>query len=219
MQGLRVASINVGAAETISHRGREFHTGIRKRPVPQSVRIEAGGIAGDVICDTENHGGADQAVYVYGTGDYDWWSGELGRTIEPGRFGENLTIEGLPADMHVGDRLLIGSVILEATRPRIPCSTLAAEMEDPGFGLRFRHAERPGFYFRVLNEGEVTVHDSVTIVEDSASSVTMLDLFRLRYEPSPDAAALERVLAAPIAVRMREMFDAKLDAIRKAPAS
>ena len=213
MDGMRVARINIGAAETISHRGREFETGIRKRAVDGPVAIGPDGVGDDVICDLENHGGADQAVYAYGTADYEWWSSELGRSVEPGTFGENLTIDGLPDDLHVGDRLLIGNVILEATSPRIPCATLSAEMGDSNFGMAFRRAERPGFYFRVLNPGEISAGDAVTLAEDPSSGVTMLDLFRLRYDLSPDAGLLDRALAAPVAERMRELIQSKRDAL------
>ena len=214
MQEMRVASVNVGAAETLRHRGREIRTGIRKQPVRGSVEVGRNGLGSDVICDLEHHGGADQAVYAYAAADYAWWGSELGRELLPGTFGENLTVDGLPPDLKVGDRLLIRDVILEATSPRIPCATLAATMGDSNFGLAFRQAERPGFYFRVLNPGEIAEGDRITLVEDSSSNVSMLDLFRLRYELSPDQAVLERVLAAPIAERMRATFGAKLDAIR-----
>ncbi|MEO1202555.1 MAG: MOSC domain-containing protein [Pseudomonadota bacterium] len=213
MQGMRIRSVNVGAAQPLTRGERSVVTGICKRPVVGAVRVSAEGVAGDTICDTENHGGIDQAVYAYGVADYAWWGQELGRSLEPGTFGENLTIDGLPEDLHAGDRLLIGDVILEATSPRIPCRTFAMRMDDRHFGLKFRDAARPGFYFRVLNEGELQAGDSVTIVEDPASEATLLDQFHLRYSTSPDRETLERVLATPIATRMREMFEAKLEAI------
>ena len=112
--------------------------------------------------------------------------------------------------MNAGDRLLIGNLILEVTSPRIPCGTLAAKMNDSRFGLQFRQAERPGFYFRVLNEGEVTAGDVVTIVENDQESVSMLELFRLSYEPRPNADQLRQALASPIAARMRARFESRL---------
>ena len=216
MQGMRIRSVLVGSAETLKRGEREVVTGIVKRPADGTVAISTAGMAGDVICDTENHGGVDQAVYVYSSSDYAWWSAELGRPLSPGTFGENLTVEGLPDDLHAGDRLLIGDAVLEATSPRIPCATLGLAMGDTGFGLRFRHAERPGFYCRVLNEGDVAAGDAVTLVEDPSSRVTMLDQFRARYEPSADRETLERMLSAPIAIRMRDMFEARLAAVSAA---
>lgn len=210
MEFLRLVSINVGKPHTLRHGSRDFRTGIDKLPAAESVHIGPHGLDGDAILDTEHHGGPDQAVYVYGAEDYRWWSEELNRPVRPGTFGDNLTIAGFPDDLNAGDRLLIGDVILEATAPRIPCSTLAAQMQDSNFGLRFRRAERPGVYFRVLNEGAVATGDAVTFIENPDPSVSMRDMFRLWFEPHPAPAALARILEAPVAERARERFRRKL---------
>jgi len=210
---MRIESINVGHAETIVVGERSMETGIFKIPVPGPVRLATEGFAGDAVLDTEHHGGVDQAVYAYSLDDYDWWAEQSDREFFPGLFGENLTIRGLPTDMHVGDRLLIGEVVLEATAPRIPCKTLAARMEDPGFGLEFRKAERPGIYFRVLNEGEVRAGDAVTVVETTEHDVTILDLFRYKYRLSHEPDELRRCLDAPIAARMRVDIERKLESL------
>jgi len=215
MDDMRVVSVNVGREETIEHGRRSFKTGIRKRPAEGAVSIGSDSVAGDTISDKQHHGGADQVVYAYSADDYDWWSEKLGREIAPGTFGDNLTIAGLPSDMNVGDRLLIGDVLLEATAPRIPCSTLAAQMQDSGFGMAFRKAEKPGIYFRVLNEGEVSAGDAVTYIENPAPLVSALDLYRLAFDNRPDPAALERYLEAPLAERMRATVEEKLAAARR----
>ena len=102
------------------------------------------GLESDTICDTENHGGVDQAVYVYGVPDYDWWAEALAKPLQPGTFGENLTVSDLEsAGLQVGDRLEVGTVVLEVTSPRVPCVTLAARMEDPTFVKRFRAGGAP----------------------------------------------------------------------------
>lgn len=211
---MRVTSVNVGRKETIGHGKRSFTTGIRKRAAGGPVYISSDAVAGDTICDTRHHGGADQVVYAYSQDDYEWWSEQLGRELAPGTFGDNLTIEGLPSDLNVGDRLLIGDVLLEATAPRIPCSTLAAQMQDAGFGMAFRKAERPGIYFRVLNEGEISAGDAVRCIENPAPVVSILDLYRLAYDRHPDPAALERYLEAPLAERMRASIEEKLSSRR-----
>ena len=213
---MRVTSINVGREEAIEHGRRTFVTGIRKRPAADAVYVGAEAVDGDTVTDKKHHGGVDQAVYAYSADDYAWWSAKLGREVAPGTFGDNLTIEGLPSDMNVGDRLLIGDVLLEATAPRIPCNTLAAQMQDSGFGMAFRKAERPGIYFRVLNEGEVAAGDAVTYIENPAPVVSILSLYRLAYDLSPDPAALERYLEAPLAARMRATVEEKLGAARRA---
>jgi MOSC domain-containing protein YiiM len=218
MEDMRVTSVNVGREETIDHGNRRFTTGIRKRPVEGPVFIGSDTVAGDTISDKKHHGGVDQVVYAYSMDDYEWWSAQLGRKLLPGTFGDNLTVAGLPSDMNVGDRLLIGDVLLEATAPRIPCGTLAAQMQDSGFGITFRNAERPGIYFRVLNEGEVSAGDAVTYIENPAPVVSILELYCLAYELRPDPAAMERFLEAPLAKRVRASIEQKLAAARRAEA-
>lgn len=210
METMRIASVNTGRRESIAHGNRVFTTGICKQPTDGPVFIGSSQVGGDTICDLEHHGGADQAVYAYSSDDYAWWSEQLGTVVGPGTFGENLTIDGLPTDLNVGDRLLIGEVLLEATAPRIPCSTLAARMQDPGFGIAFRRAERPGTYFRVLNDGEVAAGDAVTLVENAAPVATILELYRFAFEIRPQRADMERFLEAPIAARMRRTIEEKL---------
>lgn len=207
---MRIESINVGRAENITHGNKSMETGICKYPVNGPVILSVDGLLGDAIVDTKHHGGVDQAVYGYSADDYDWWAEQTGGKFSPGLFGENLTIRGLPTDMHVGDRLLIGEVVLEATAPRIPCDTFAMRLQDSSFGLAFRKAERPGIYFRVLNEGEVRAGDSVIYVESAEHGVTILDLFRYKYRPTHDADDLRRCLDAPIAERMRADIENKL---------
>jgi MOSC domain-containing protein YiiM len=207
---MRLVSINVGRSETLSQGNRRETTGICKYPREGSVNVTYGGISGDAIVDSKHHGGADQAVYAYSADDYDWWAETTDRDYFPGLFGENLTIRDMPSDMRIGDRLLIGAVVLEATAPRIPCATFSMRMEDRDWGIAFRKAERPGIYFRVLNEGEIEAGDAVTYLESAETDVTVLDLFRLKYRRSVDPDELRRLLEAPIAVRMRAEIEARL---------
>lgn len=211
---MKLVSVNRGTAESLKYGKRRFVTGIDKRDCDGPVYIGASGVDGDAVCDAEHHGGPDQALYVYGAAHYEWWSRELGRTLRYGTFGDNLTIDGLPDDMSAGDRLCIGSALLiEATAPRIPCSTLAAQMQDSNFGLRFKRAEMPGFYFRVIEPGHVAAGDAVESVEGNGAGVSMLDLFRLYYALSPRPDELRRALDAPIAARLRQRFENKLASV------
>lgn len=213
METLRIASVNLGKAEALSFDGKTMTSAIRKRPVLDTVWISETGVGEDEIVNSEHHGGVDQAVYAYSTDDYRWWSEQLGRELPVGTFGENLTISGLATELYVGDRLLIGDVVLEATAPRIPCSKLAAVMQDHGFGLKFRRAERPGTYFRVMNEGEVTVGDPVMLIDNPGRQVSIVELFRFNYALRPDLDNLQRYLDAPIAERMRAKAEQKLAAL------
>ncbi len=201
---MEVVSVNIGRAQAIDQAKASGKTGIYKRPVYGPVHVTVHGVAGDTICDTENHGGVDQAVYVYGVPDYQWWSTELERELAPGTFGENLTVAALEsATLFIGDRLHLGSVILEVTSPRIPCVTLAQRMGDAAFLKHFRAAERPGVYCRVIHEGLVHVADAVMLEPNQDRTVPAIELFRDFFAPHRDETTLRRYLAAPIAIRDR----------------
>ncbi|MBL4810890.1 MAG: MOSC domain-containing protein [Rhodobacteraceae bacterium] len=153
-------------------------TGIFKRPQTAPVMITAQGLAGDAIIDRANHGSPEQAVYLYGQLDYDWWEVELGQPLPSGTFGENLTIAGISsADMCIGDQIEIGPVLLELTWPRIPCVTLAARMADTGFVRRFHRAQRPGAYARVLRSGAVQAGMAVQHRRISRDALPLLSHF------------------------------------------
>lgn len=210
-RAMRLVSINVGKAERIEHAGKSGETGIYKRPTEQAVRVTVTGLEGDAICDTDNHGGADQAVYVYGSEDYLWWSKELGYELTPGRFGENLTLSDMESGGYrIGDRFHLAEVILEVTAPRIPCGTLAARMDDRDFPLRFKQAERPGLYCRVIREGSVQAGEPITVEPYAGETVSAIEMFRSFYRKDQDEATLRRFLAAPIAVRARTYMDKQL---------
>lgn len=208
---MQLISVNIGQARRITNAKAIGKTGIYKLPVTTPVRVGTDGLTDDAICDIENHGGMDQAVYVYGTTDYAWWSAELERELAPGIFGENLTISDLAsADFYIGDQLHIGAVVLEVTAPRVPCVTLAVRMGDPRFVKRFRAAERPGLYCRVLHTGAVQVGDEVSVERYGREKITVIEMFRDFFDPHLDEATLRRYLAAPIATRDRVAKEAQL---------
>lgn len=206
---MQLVSVNIGKARAV--KAKSGQTSIYKLPAENPVRVTRNGLLGDTVCDTENHGGVDQAVYVYGVPDYTWWSETLGIELLPGTFGENLTVSELEtAPLNIGDRLHVGSVVLEVTAPRIPCVTLGVRMDDPTFVRRFRQAERPGVYCRVIEEGRVQVGDEVTLYACEGEPVSSLELFRDFFKPHLDEATLRRHLAAPIDVRSRAAKEAEL---------
>jgi MOSC domain-containing protein YiiM len=211
---VKIVSINVGTAEEMQLGERRVSTGIYKLPQPSTI-ITPDGLEGDYIADQKHHGGADQAVYIYTSEDYDWWLENLGRDLVPGTFGENLTISGFEsAHLHVGDRIFIGDpeqnpVILEVSAPRIPCAVLAGRMENTAFVKHFAAAERPGAYCRVLEGGTVRQGDAVTLQPWMNGSVTLLELMRWHYG-RPLERDLKRALMSPIAERWRKDFEEKL---------
>ena len=208
---MKVVSVNVGIPREQLIGSRVQITGIYKVPRDHPIDVGPLGMAGDHIANLEHHGGADQAVYVYSSDDYAWWSERLGDVLAPGTFGENITLDSFgPRPVRVGDRFALGTVLLEATAPRIPCATLAARMGDMAFVKRFREARRPGFYARVLTSGKVTRGDTVTVTAAPASHPTVDGLFELFHDANPPLDAVDAALRAPIASRLRAMYDRHL---------
>jgi len=201
---MNLISVNIGQKRTQQRKNHIETTGIYKVPVHKPVEIKSLGIEQDVICDKKNHGGPDQAIYVYGGADYEWWSRELERDIHPGTFGENLTVSDLQsAQFNVGDYIHIGDVTLQVTAPRIPCGTFAARMDDPQWVKGFRYAERPGLYCRVIKEGFVQAGDAASVERYGGETISIVEMFRDYYDRNKSEEIVERHLKAPIAVRAR----------------
>lgn len=211
---MKLLSVNTSGPKLLEQGDRKIKTGILKMPVEEPVQVGELGLEGDVQVSKKHHGGPDQALYLYSAEDYAWFSEQVGRDLAPGTFGENLTLSGFgTSDVYIGDRFVVGEVLLEVTAPRIPCATFAARMNDTGFVKRFKEAERPGVYVRVLRTGEVHAGDEITY-ERGGSDVSALELFRSYYRRKLDAAALERILAAPIAERARRDYEHKLERLQ-----
>jgi MOSC domain-containing protein YiiM len=208
---MNLISVNLGQERTLQRKGRVEQTGIFKFPTNEAVRVTKLGLQGDVIFSKKDHGGPDQAVYVYGAADYEWWSKELGREIAPGTFGENLTISELEsARFNVGDYLHIGEITLQVSAPRIPCRTFAARMDDSQWVKRFRHAERPGLYCRVIREGFLKTGEIVLVESYTDETISILQMFRDFYEKDKSQETLYRHLNAPIAIRARRDLEKEL---------
>ena len=206
---MRLLSVNVGRPRPDGD--RKAKTGIYKEPSPTPVRVGALGLEGDAVVNKRHHGGPDQAVYLYAAEDYAWWSAELGRDLAPGTFGENLTTEGIDlSGLAVGDRLTVGKVELQATAPRIPCATLERRMEIKGFVARFLAARRPGVYVRVLRPGPLRAGDAISLQPYVGDCVALLQLFDEFHHPRLEESALRRILAAPVAERVRVQKEAQL---------
>lgn len=216
---MQIVSVNLGRPSHVRHGGVEEWTAIYRTSTAERVDVLRDGLAGDEVGSDPPHGGADQAVYVYGADDYRWWESELGRPVGAGTFGENLTVEGFrSATVRVGDRLVIGeAVVLEVSAPRTPCVTLARRMDDPAFVRRFARADRPGAYARVLVEGTVAVGDAVRVEPVVADDpVSLVEMAALHFDRRAPVAALERALATPLAERWRSYLGDRLRVARSA---
>ncbi|MBV1878615.1 MAG: MOSC domain-containing protein [Pseudomonadales bacterium] len=212
---IKISSVNVGVERSLQVGKRQITTGIRKIALDTQVYVGELGLQADVICDARFHGGADQAVYIYREEDYLWWSEQYGQSFTAGLFGENLTLAGIPtASLMVGDRIQFDSVQLEITAPRIPCSTLAANMAvekkgDAGFLKAFIQAARPGFYCRVINEGSIMVGEAGELVPTLAKSISTVEFFR-DLQQSIKMEKIRQYLRLPIDIRSRQAFEKRL---------
>lgn len=203
---MQILSVNIASAQPIASKSGQ--TGIFKHPQSGAVRITKLGLQGDAILDTQHHGGRDQAVYLYGQPDYDWWENELGRKLPAGTFGENLTLSDFEsANFHIGDQLLIGEVILEFTSPRIPCETFAVRMQDPKFAKTFFAAKRPGIYCRVIQTGAIQAGEQVKFVPYQGVQVKVNELLNYK-NPTPEQK--ERFLKTPIHHKTRTAYQSNL---------
>lgn len=206
MKDMHLISINIGKSQIIPVGERQVDTGIDKRAV-QKIRIEPLGLVGDYVADQKNHGGPDQAVYVYSAEDYVWWEGQLERKLTPGSFGENLTFSEYGGEVRIGDRFRLGGVVIEATAPRIPCSVFATHMDDPELVKKFKKAGRPGFYARVIETGEVQVGAAIEPIPAPQDYPTILEVYQMHYQKDhPNPETLRWMLASPLAERTRKRY-------------
>jgi ferredoxin-NADP reductase/MOSC domain-containing protein YiiM/ferredoxin len=192
----RLLSVNVGLPRDIEWKGRTVHTGIWKNPVLGRCRVGRLNLDGDGQGDLAGHGGEQRAVFAYQIESYRYWQERLKRTdFVPGQFGENFTIEGLPDDVVcIGDRYQIGSALFEVTQPRVTCYRVGIRMNEPSMPALLTSSGRPGFYFRVLQEGDVGAGDGIVKVGEARERMTVEEINALLYLPDHPRDRLERAL-------------------------
>lgn len=194
-----LVSLNVGLPKDVAWRGRVVHTGAWKQPVDGPRMVRRLNVDGDGQGDLGGHGGENRAVLVYQVASYRHWAAELGRDdLAPGYFGENLTVDGLPDDeVCIGDRYRIGDAVFEVTQPRVTCYRVGMRMDVPNMASLLVSHRRPGFYCRVLAEGEVAAGQEIVKIADGPESVSVAEIDALLYLPGHPHDALERALRIP----------------------
>jgi MOSC domain-containing protein YiiM len=192
----RLLSVNVGLPRDIEWKGRTVHTGIWKNPVRGRCRVDRLNLDGDGQGDLGGHGGEQRAAFVYQIESYRYWQEQLKRTdFVDGQFGENFTIEGLPDDaVCIGDRYQIGDAVFEVTQPRVTCYRVGIRMNEPRMPALLTSSGRPGFYFRVLQEGEVGAGDEIVKVGEANERMTVAEINALLYSPNHARDRLDRAL-------------------------
>jgi MOSC domain-containing protein YiiM/ferredoxin-NADP reductase len=214
----RLLSVNVGLPRDITWQGKTVHTGIWKAPVKGPRMVRRLNIDGDGQGDLNGHGGERRAVFVYQMDSYRYWQNRLGRNdFTYGQFGENFTVDGLSdAVVCIGDRYRIGGALFEVTQPRVTCYRLGVRMNEPEMAALVVKHGRPGFYFRVLEEGEVEAGDEITQVASGPERMSVSEIDALLYMPGHSRDELERALRIPtLSVGWRRSLEALLTQERK----
>src|ERR1700757_952448 len=192
----QLLSVNVGLPRDIEWKGKSVHTAVWKNAVHGRRKVGKLNIEGDGQGDLRGHGGEHRAVLVYQIDSYRYWEKQLGRSdFVFGQFGENFTVEGLPDDeVCIGDRYRIGSALFEVTQPRVTCYRVGIRMNEPRMPAMLTSSGRPGFYFRVLREGEVGAGDEIAKVGEAKERMTVAEINALLYSSSHPRDKLERSL-------------------------
>src|SRR5271169_1577963 len=195
----RLLSVNVGHPREIAWRGKTVYTSVWKAPVQGRRLVGRLNVDGDAQGDLHGHGGEHRAVFVYQMDSYHYWERELKRSdFTFGQFGENFTVEGLAdSEVCVGDRYQIGGALFEVTQPRVTCYRVGIRMDEPRMAALLVSHHRPGFYFRVLEEGEVGAGDEIVKVAEGPERISVAEADALLYLPGHSSEQLERALRIP----------------------
>ncbi len=195
----RLISLNVGLPRDVEWHGRTVFTGIWKEPVAGPRTVRRLNVDGDGQGDLAGHGGEQRAVFVYQLDSYRHWERELGRDdFVPGQFGENFTVDGLGDDeVCIGDRYRIGTAVFEVSQPRVTCYRVGVRMDDPRIPALLVSHGRPGFYLRVISEGDVQAGDEILKVAAGPERMTVAEVDALLYLPGHSRERLERALRMP----------------------
>src|SRR3984885_10902002 len=215
----RLLSVNVGMPKNVDWRGKTVFTGIFKDPVAGPRRVRRLNVEGDGQGDLAGHGGEQRAVFVYQIDSYRYWERELGRDdFVHGQFGENFTVEGLGDDeVCIGDRYQIGTATFEVTQPRVTCYRVGIRMNDPRIPALLVSHHRPGFYLRVLEEGDVQAGDEIVKLASGPEQMPVAEVDGLLYLPGHSRQKLLQALRIPaLSPGWQASFKALLD---EAPGS
>ena len=195
----QLLSVNVGMPKNVQWRGKTVFTGVFKDPVTGPRHVGKLNVEGDGQGDLAGHGGEQRAVFVYQIDSYRYWERELGRNdFVHGQFGENFTVEGLGDDeVCIGDRYQIGNAVFEVTQPRVTCYRVGLRMDDPRIPALLVSHHRPGFYFRVLEEGDVQAGDEIIKLASGPEQMRVAEVDALLYLPGHTRQQLLRALRIP----------------------
>jgi MOSC domain-containing protein YiiM len=215
---MKLVSVNVGLPRDLVWKGRTVTPGIFKQPVEGRVALRMLNLDGDRQADLSVHGGPDKAVYAYPVEHYDYWRTEVDRAnLSGGMFGENFSTQGLNEDaLMIGDRFKIGSVKLMVTQPRLPCYKLEVKFGRDDMIKRFLNSGRTGFYFAVLQEGDVGAGDAIELISRDKNNVSVADITRLYVRDKNDLEGVRRAIKVDaLPESWRQYFQHRLEKASK----
>ncbi|MGG0668863.1 MOSC domain-containing protein [Lederbergia citrisecunda] len=215
MQQIKICSLNVGKPQDMQYGKKEITTGIHKKPVSDPVFLSTLNFSGDGQADLVNHGGRDKAVCAYPFDHYPHWEKELGKPLNAGAFGENLTLQGLTEDvLCIGDSFQIGEAVVQVSQPREPCFKLSLVHGRKDMPLLIQNTGYTGFYFRVLKEGVVSPSDELVHISRPASAITLTEANRLMHHDKNDLDGIRTLLKVDeLSEDWRKTFQKRLDKI------
>jgi MOSC domain-containing protein YiiM len=216
---MKLLSLNVGLPRLLAWKGNTFKTGIFKKPVAGRVMLRTANLDGDRQADLSVHGGPNKAVYGYPSEHYEYWCAELPeQPLDWGAFGENFTTEGmLENQLSIGDRYRVGAAVVMVRTPRLPCFKLAAKFQRDDMIERFLCSGRSGFYFSVVEEGEVGAGDQFEFLGGERPNLTIAEMLRLYVSGSPDLESLQQAVQVRLLpAGWRERFQARIAALQTA---
>ncbi len=196
---MKILSIQVGLPKILNYEGREILTGIQKSPITNAVQLGFTHLDGDGQADLKVHGGREKALYAYSVDAYDAWK-KMRPTDEIafGAFGENLSVDSIQEnDVYVGDTYELGNARVQACQPRFPCFKLAAKFSDPAILKQFTEINRPGVYYRVLQEGIIQAGDEFKLIDREKELVSIQELYELKKSSTDGYDRFRTILSVP----------------------
>ncbi|MGC5325025.1 MOSC domain-containing protein [Brevibacillus sp. SYSU BS000544] len=195
LQG-KIISLNVGLPQLLTYEGGEILTGITKAPVQGPIFLSSLNFDGDAQADLQFHGGVDKAICVYPHEHYPYWEQNLNRALGFAAFGENLTVSGLlEKDVCIGDKFQLGEAVVQVSQPRQPCHKLAKKYNVSDLPVRVQDTMFTGYYFRVLQEGNVTTDSDIRLLERDPHGITVEFANQIMHHDKKNRAGAEQILA------------------------
>ncbi len=210
---MTIASLNIGRPQIVFSGGRQYSTSINRRPFEGRVALSVEGLADDRVSDRNVHGGPDKAICCYSREHYPYFAAKLGHALSAPSFGENFTTEGmLESSVCLGDIYRVGTAMLQVTQPRQPCSKLAGKHIEPRMIEWVNERAFCGFYFRVLQAGDVGRGDSFELVERPHGDMTVERMMRIRLGAEIRPGEIERLAGAEeLSASWRRHFERRIN--------